>query len=90
MGEQNTFDEICVKCVKVIASEQLQTVGKNVRKIRLKHKLTQADVAYFVFGDKSTISALERNKLKNITLLTLIKIADVLKVKLMDLFQEEN
>ncbi len=88
MGENKLFDEVCVRSTKALTVEQLQTIGKNIRRIRLRHKLTQSDLSYFIFSDKSLISLLERGKSKNITLLTLIKIADALKVKLADLFSE--
>lgn len=88
---QNTpkFDEICKKSCAEITYNQLKTVGKNIKKLRTERNITQNDLGYFIFSDKSLISALERGKQKNITFLTLIKLAEALKVKLEDLLNEK-
>lgn len=88
MATTPQFDEISkIKC-KELTAEQLSIVGKNIKRLRLKNKLTQSDVSFYIFSDKSLISALERNVAKNINLLTLIKIAELFSITVEDLLKE--
>jgi transcriptional regulator with XRE-family HTH domain len=69
-------------------ADKLNIIGKNIKKLRDKHKMTQADLSFYIFADKSLISALERNVQKNITLLTLGRIAKLFELSVVDLLQE--
>lgn len=80
------FDEICNKEAELFTQERLQIMGKNLKKMRLKNHLTQADVAFYIFSDKSLVSALERGVYKNITLLTISKLVLLFKIEIDDLF----
>lgn len=89
MQAPSQFDEICKKSCANFTANQLIIVGKNIKKLRLKGKISQNDLAFYVFSDKSLISALERGVSKNVTLLTLIKLSEVFKVKLQDLLKDD-
>lgn len=81
------FDEICKKSCSKNTASQLIKVGKNIKALRLESKLTQSDVAFYIFSDKSLISALERGVQKNVTLLTLIKLGELFKIPIQDLLK---
>lgn len=83
------FDEICINKCKKITSKQLELIGQNIKKLRLKNKLTQSDVSFYIFSDKSIISSIERGVQKNVTLLTLVKIAELFELELEDLLRED-
>ncbi len=90
MPGQHNFDEICKKTCAKLTANQLIIVGKNIKRIRLKNKQTQSDIAFFIFSDKSSISALERGVAKNINLLTLVKIAELFSIGVEDLLKEDD
>lgn len=83
------FDEICKKSCETLTVDKLAIVGKNIKKLRLKNKLTQSDIAFYVFSDKSLISSLERGAQKNVTLLTLIKLSELFSIKVEELFKND-
>ncbi len=80
------FDEINVQKVKDLTQSEIIKIGINLKKMRLKNHLTQQDVAFYIFTDKSFISALERGKCDNITLLSLNKIIELFNITFKDLF----
>lgn len=71
------------KCVE----EELHTIGINLKTFRLERDMTQSDVAFYIFTDKSLISALERGVCKNVTLHTLTKLCKLFDKKIEDLFK---
>lgn len=83
-----TFDEIDKKQVEVKTKCCLSTIGKNIRDLRIRNKLTQQDIAFYIFSDKCLISNIERGCLKNITLKKIIAIAEVFKINATDLFKD--
>ena len=58
------------------ASEKL---GQNIKRIRVKKKMSQGDIARALEVDRGYISNIENGK-KNQTLATIQKLADALKV----------
>ncbi len=66
------------------AKEYLSKVGKNIKKHRLAKKVKQVDLAYACNFDKQTLYKIETGKV-NITLKTLLKIADALDLKVANL-----
>jgi len=54
-------------------------LGENLRKIRLKKKMSQGDIAKVLGVDRGYISKIENGK-KNLTIATIERIARVLKV----------
>ena len=58
------------------ASEKL---GQNIKRIRVKKKMSQGDIARALEVDRGYISNIESGK-KNLTLATIQKLADALKV----------
>ena len=80
------FDEICSKQATICTCDNLKILGKNIKKIREENKLTQSDVAFYIFSDKSLISALERGVYKNITLFTVVKLMMLFGTNIEDLF----
>lgn len=55
------------------------TIGKKVRKLRLKNNMSQVDLAFLIDVSPSYIGYLEKG-LKSMSLETLIKVANVFKV----------
>jgi len=58
----------------------LKTIGKNVAQARKKMGITQEDLAGLAEVDRSYLSEIE-NGHKNMSVLSLLKIADALKIK---------
>jgi len=54
-------------------------LGENLRKIRLKKKMSQGDIAKILKVDRGYISKIENGK-KNLTLKTVVKLAKVLSI----------
>ena len=80
-----TMEEISKKVAKASSDSYLIKVGENVKSLRIKNKLTQEDVAFFIFTNKSMISALERGAYNNITIGTLARLAELFKVPIQEL-----
>lgn len=55
------------------------TIGKKVRKLRMKNNMSQVDLAFLIDVSPSYIGYLEKG-LKSMSLETLIKVANVFKV----------
>jgi len=68
-------------------SDALISIGKNVKKLRLKKEYTQQDLAFYSECERCTISNIERFNCEGINLKTLIKISIVLEVNLEELFK---
>jgi len=64
--------------------KEIEQIGKNIRKYRLKNKFTQLDLAAASGFEESSIGRIE-NGHTNPTIKTLLKIAKALDVKLIDL-----
>lgn len=58
----------------------LETIGKNVAELRKKAGITQEDLAGMAEIDRSYLSEIE-NGHKNMSILSLLKIAEALKIK---------
>lgn len=79
--------EISKKQAEQITKDEIKKIGFNLKTLRLKNKYTQSDVAFYTFSDKSMISALERGVCKNITLLSLTRIALLFNIEVEDLLK---
>ena len=65
-------------------------VGNNLKKIRLNHsKYSQQDIADFLGVDRNTVASWESGK-SDIKSEYISKIAEFLKVEIMDLFDSKN
>lgn len=85
---ERTIDEIDVKKAKDLTEETVKTIGKNIKRIRLEKELTQNDVGFLSYSDKSLISSLERGMYKNITLLSIIKLLMLFDIEINELLKE--
>lgn len=82
------IDEISKQDVALLCHQQVINIGKNIKKFRKLKGLTQSDVAFYIFADKSLISALERGVQKNITLLTLTRLCKLFRKNFEDFLAE--
>lgn len=82
------IDEVSKKDMAILCHKQLITIGKNIKNFRKEKGLTQSDVAFYIFADKSLISALERGVQKNITLLTLTRFCKLFNKTFQDFLAE--
>jgi len=87
--KQIIFEEIDRRDCKNLTQDILENVGKKIRKMRLEGGISQLDSAFYLFAEKSFISNLENGKVKNTTLLTLVKIAELFKIKVEDLLKDD-
>lgn len=88
MTQPIIFDEINKKQTKTLTEETLKHVGIKIKKLRIDNKLSQLDLAFYTYTEKSFISNLENAKVKNITLLTLLKLSELFCVEIQDLFDK--
>ena len=70
---------------KIDYISRAKLLGKNIKKYRMAKKLTQNELAELVDLSREYIADVERG-LKNISLRKLYLVADVLKIKMSDLF----
>lgn len=68
--------------------ETLVKIGMRIKELREERKLTQQDLAYSCNFEKSNMSRIENGR-SNLTIGTLLKICEVLKVKLIDVVNVE-
>jgi transcriptional regulator with XRE-family HTH domain len=67
--------------------DYLFSLGERIKRIRKEKKLSQTEVAYRCGFDKSNYNTIEKGK-RNITILNLLKIAEVLEVNINAFFDE--
>ncbi len=90
MDDSLSYNEISVKNTEKLSNKKLKLLGENIKKLRLKNKLTQADLAFYIHSDKSLISSLETGVCKNITFTSIMKLIIFFNINLEDLFKENN
>ena len=61
-------------------------LGKNIKRIRLKKRMSQGDICRAIDMDRSYVSAIESGK-KNVTLAVLEKLANALGVSVDELLK---
>lgn len=66
----------------------LISIGLNIKKLREERNITQQDLAAACNFEKSNMSRIESGR-TNLTIGTLLKICEVLKVKLIDVVNVE-
>ena len=63
-----------------------KTLGQNIKRIRLKKRMSQGDICRAIDMDRSYMSAIESGK-KNVTLIVLEKLANALDVSVDELLK---
>ena len=63
-----------------------KTLGQNIKRIRLKKRMSQGDICRAIEMDRSYMSAIESGK-KNVTLVVLEKLANALDVSVDELLK---
>jgi transcriptional regulator with XRE-family HTH domain len=71
------------------ANELVLLVGENIRKQRLAKKFSQEAFADYIGLDRSNYGAIERGQ-RNISVLTLARIAEALEIDVADLVPNRN
>ncbi len=84
------FDEINRSYTPELTRLELATIGKNLRKIRLKHNLTLNDTSFYTFTNQTTLWRLETGRLCNINLATLIKFCQLYHCTLIELLTADE
>lgn len=82
--------KLCEVSEKEIAfkTEILMTsLGKNIKKERLKNNLSRVDLAFYASTTESMICNIENGKKPGISIYTLVKISQALDVNLCVLFE---
>ncbi len=87
MKLKDNSHELSANELRLCVEDNMHTIGKNIKTFRLENSMSQSDVAFYIFTDKSLISALERGVCKNITLLTLIKFCKLFDRNIEDFFK---
>ena len=67
--------------------KELKIIGKNIVKIRKEKNLTQEDLCGLAQIDRSYLSEIENGKM-NVTIKSLVTIANALKTNLIDLISD--
>ena len=63
-----------------------KTLGQNIKRIRLKKRMSQGDICRAIEMDRSYMSAIESGK-KNVTIAVLEKLANALNVSVDELLK---
>jgi len=69
-------------------SDYLKRTGERIKEVRLQKKLSQVELGYLCGFDKPNMSRIESGG-NNLTLKTLLKIAEALKVPIKDLMPDK-
>lgn len=80
------MQEIDLKKVSVLLHEKIGEIGDNIKQRRINLGMTQQTLAFYILTDKCVISNLERGSCTNISVHTLIKIAEVFDIDVNELF----
>lgn len=80
------MEEINKDKVQVQVNLAIIKIGDVIRRKRIEKNLTQQSLAFYIFSDKCLISEIERGRYRNITILTLFKIANILEIDIKDYF----
>lgn len=80
------MEEVDLKRVSALLEEKIILVGDNIYQLRKKHNVSQQTLAYCIDADRCTISELERGSKTNVTVYTLMKIADAFEINIDVLF----
>lgn len=80
------MEEIDKRQLSPIMQQKIGEIGQRIKRIRTEKKVTQQTLAFCVGADKGLVSEIERGYCKNITLLTIMRIAMALEVELNQLF----
>lgn len=83
------MEEMDLRRVSALLEEKIILIGENVYQLRKKAGITQQTLAFYILSDKGVICNIERGKCNNITVHTLVKIAEVFKVSVDDLFKTD-
>ncbi|HRE11478.1 MAG TPA: helix-turn-helix transcriptional regulator [Ignavibacteria bacterium] len=67
----------------------LKKLGENIRKCRMQKDISQEELAYQADLDRTYISGIERGE-RNISVITLKKITDVLKIEIHKILNGQN
>lgn len=67
-------------------AEYLVLIGNNISKIRKQNKLTSKELGFRCDMEKSNLIAIEKGRV-NVTVSTLVKIAQALEIELKELFE---
>lgn len=67
----------------------LKKIGENIRKYRTQKDISQEELAYQAELDRTYISGIERGE-RNISVITLKKITDVLKIETHKILNGQN
>ena len=65
----------------------MENIGKNIKKERLKQKMTRTDLAFYASTTESMICNIENGKKSGISIYTLVKISQSLDVNMCILFE---
>lgn len=77
--------EIDLKRVSKLLQEKIVQIGNNVKQKRGELGMTQQSLAFYILTDKCVISNLERGNCTNVSVHTLIKIAEAFDIDVDDL-----
>jgi transcriptional regulator with XRE-family HTH domain len=69
-----------------IVNDKIVLIGKNIRRIRKSKKISQSKIGDFLGTKKSAISRIENGK-QNVSIFSLIMIADYLEINIKELFE---
>ncbi len=89
MKKQIIFDEINRPECKELTHRTLKKLGEKLKELRIEGKLSQLDMSFYTYSEKSFISNLENGKIRNTTLLTLVKLAQLFEVTVEDLLKDD-
>lgn len=76
------MDQISPDQARQYLHEKMNVLGKNVKRLRLEKKWSQAELAFYINTSHTVIQRIESNPYYNPTLCTIIKLARVFETTL--------
>lgn len=80
------MEEFNPKKLDTDLKDALRTIGQNIKNMRKEIGITQQTLAFYILSDKCLISNIERGTMGNVTLCTLMKLANVFEIDIWELF----
>lgn len=80
--------EVSEKEIALKAQLLMETLGKNIKKMRLEKQLSRVDLAFYANITESMICNIENGKKPGISIYTLVKISSALEITHDQLFCE--
>ncbi|APZ82911.1 hypothetical protein [Flavobacterium phage FL-1] len=78
--------EVSEKEIALKTQSLMETLGKNIKKIRCESKMSRLDLAFYANTTESMLCNIENGKKLGVSVYTLVKISSALEITIGELF----